>query len=201
MNKMTKRNKMILMDEIIDEYHENIRKKSAPVTLPLSEEDGQTLDRMMEFVHNSIDDEIAEKYELRPSVGIAAPQINILKRLSAISFINEHDEEIEVELINPRLVRHSTFLSYLPGGEGCLSVLREVEGIVPRYERITIVNHDREGNEVRQTFTGYAAIVVQHEMDHLDGIIFVDKINYQQPYAAPENSRPIVFPGESETTE
>ena len=185
---------MILMEDIIDEYHENIRKKAEPVTFPLSDEDQQTLHDLKEYVLNSIDDDVAEQYGLRPSVGIAAPQINILKQLSVVAAYDEHDEYFECELINPKIIRHSTFLTYLSQGEGCLSVNRDVPGIVPRYESITIRNHDYEGNTYKQTFTGYAAVVIQHEIDHLHGILFMDRINNENPYAIPKNSAPVVFP-------
>ena len=182
------------MKDIIDEYHENIRVKSAPVQFPLSEEDKQILADMLEYVENSIDEDIAEEYDLRPSVGIAAPQLNIQKQLSVVAFYDEHEEYIEIELINPKIIRYSTQQSYLPGGEGCLSVLRDVEGIVPRPARITVRNHDYDGNAYDIPLDGYAAIVVQHEIDHLKGILFVDKINPNAPFAVPENSKPIIFP-------
>jgi len=184
---------MILLKDIIDEYHENIRKPSQPVTFPLSETDKQILHDLKEYVLHSIDDELAEKYGLRPSVGIAAPQINVLKQLSVIAAYDEHGDYFECELINPRIIRHSNFLRYLPQGEGCLSVNRVVPGIVPRYESVTIRSYDYEGNPYTLSFTGYAAIVVQHEIDHLHGILFMDRINKKDPLTPPENSAPIVF--------
>lgn len=184
---------MILMKDIIDEYHENIRKPSQPVQFPLSDEDRQILHDLKEYVLNSIDDETAELYGLRPSVGIAAPQINILKQLSVVAAYDEFGEYFECELINPKIIRHSNFLRYLPQGEGCLSVNRVVSGIVPRFEKITIRNHDYDGNTYTQTFEGYAAIVIQHEIDHLHGILFMDHINPEAPLVPPANSEPIVF--------
>jgi len=184
---------MILLKDIIDEYHENIRKPSQPVTFPLSETDKQTLADLKEYVVNSVDDELAEQYELRPSVGIAAPQINILKQLSVIAAHDEHGEYFECELINPRIIKHTNYYTYLQQGEGCLSVNRLVPGIVPRYETITIRNHDYEGNAYTATYTGYAAIVVQHEIDHLHGILFMDRIDKKDPFTPPTNSTPVIF--------
>jgi len=187
---------MILMEDIIDEYHENIRKPSQPVTFPLSEEDKKILHDLKEYVLHSIDDDLAEKYQLRPSVGIAAPQINILKQLSVVAAYDEHGEYFECELINPKIIRHANFLRYLSQGEGCLSVNRQVPGIVPRYEKITIRNFDYDGNSYTRTFEGYAAIVIQHEIDHLHGILFMDRINADAPLTPPKNSAPIIFDDE-----
>jgi len=184
---------MILLKDIIDEYHENIRKPSQPVNFPLSDADKQTLHDLREYVLNSVDDELAEKYDLRPSVGIAAPQINVLKQLSFIAAYDEHGDYFECELINPRIIRHSQFLRYLSQGEGCLSVNRAVPGIVPRYESVTIRNYDYDGNPYTLTYTGYPAIVVQHEIDHLHGILFMDHINKTDPLTPPNNSEPIIF--------
>jgi len=184
---------MILLKDIIDEYHVNIRKPSQPVQFPLSETDKKILHDLKEYVLNSIDDELAEKYDLRPSVGIAAPQINILKQLSVVAAYDEHGDFFECELINPRIIRHANFLTYLPQGEGCLSVNRVVPGIVPRYESITIRNYDYDGNAYTISLTGYLAIVIQHEIDHLHGVLFMDHINKDDPFTPPKNSAPIVF--------
>lgn len=189
---------MLLMKDIIDDKHENIRKRATAVEFPLSEDDGATMDALMEYIHNSVDDDIAEKYGLRPSVGIAAPQINIQKQMAAVSFENENGEFFEYELINPQILRHSVFLTYLPNGEGCLSVPYATEGIVTRPERITVRNHKRDGTPYELQFEGYAAIVVQHEIDHLKGILFIDKINPDNPFAIPENAKPIEFPADAE---
>lgn len=192
---------MILLEDIIDEYHENIRKQSQPVQFPLSDEDKKILHDLKEYVVNSVDEVLAEKYHLRPSVGIAAPQINILKQLSVISAHDETGAYFECELINPKIIRHSNFLTYLPQGEGCLSVNRRVLGIVPRYQTITIRNHDYAGNAYTTTYTGYPAVVVQHEIDHLHGILFMDRINTSDPLTPPANSTPIVFPDDIDAAE
>lgn len=185
---------MILMKDIIDEYHPNMRKKSQPVTLPINQEDAKILDDLLEYVLNSNDEEKVELYGLRPSVGIAAPQINVLKQLCVVATYDEKGVFHQIECINPKIVRHSKFLTYLPSGEGCLSVNREIPGIVPRYEKITILNHLRDGTPYKITLEGYLAIVAQHEIDHLHGILFMDHINENDPLTPPENSAPIVFP-------
>ena len=75
---------MILMKDIIREGNPLLNEKSTDVELPLSIEDEDILNDMIEYIDNSIDEEIAEKYDLRPAVGIAAPQIGILKKMIVI---------------------------------------------------------------------------------------------------------------------
>ncbi|CAM5232446.1 peptide deformylase [Bacillus safensis FO-36b] [Bacillus safensis subsp. safensis] len=75
---------------------------------------------MIEFVKNSQDADIAEKYGLRPGVGLAAPQINISKRMIAVHCEDEDGEEYSYALFNPRIVSHSVKRAYLATGEGCL---------------------------------------------------------------------------------
>lgn len=189
---------MIKMSDIIDEFNPNIRKKSQPVTFPMSNEDKKVLADLLAYVHNSVDEEIAEKYGLRPSVGIAAPQIDVLKQLCVVSSFDENGDFFEYQFINPKIIRHSNHLSYLPTGEGCLSVNRLVEGLVPRYESVTIRNHQPDGTPYEIKLSGYAAIVAQHELDHLNGILFMDKINQEHPLLPPPNSSPLIFADEQD---
>ena len=75
---------------------------------------------------------------------------------------------------------------YVEEGEGCLSVNRPTEGIVPRHARITMEGYDTEGNKVRYRVREDLAIAFQHEYDHLNGILFTDKIDnrYKDKYRA-----------------
>ncbi|MNI39869.1 Peptide deformylase 2 [compost metagenome] len=92
----------------------------------------------------------------------------------------------EYALFNPKIISHSTAMVYLPESEGCLSVDRAVQGFVPRYEKVQIKAYDAEGNELKLRFKGFDAIVMQHEIDHLNGIMFYDRINKDNPYKLPE---------------
>ena len=100
--------------------------------------------------------------------------------------------------INPKIVSYSDELTYLPGGEGCLSVDREVKGLIHRPKKIKVQGYvyDFEKNEaVLKTVVlkGYLAVVFGHEFDHLNGILFVDRVNKENPFFVPENSKPIKF--------
>ena len=80
---------------------------------------------------------------------------------------------------------------YVELGEGCLSVNREVDGIVPRYARVTIEGYDMDGNKIKIRAREELAIAFQHEIDHLNGILFVDKIDPANPYKNMEKYRAI----------
>lgn len=178
---------MILMDDIVRDGHPALRKKSAEVSLPLSEEEKELLNKMTEFLKNSQDEEMAEKYKLRSGVGLAAPQLGINKRLIAIYF--EYDDQVyDYQLVNPKIISHSVQQAYLANGEGCLSVDEVIEGYVLRHYRVTVRAYDPEGNEVKIRLKGYPAIVIQHEIDHLNGIMFYDHINKDNPFYAPEDA-------------
>ncbi|RNA69806.1 peptide deformylase [Alteribacter keqinensis] len=173
---------MITMDDIIREGHPTLRKRAEEVSLPASNEEKKILQKMVEYLIHSQDEETAEKYGLRPGVGLAAPQINVSKRMIAVRTHDHNDELIELGLYNPKIVSHSVETTYLEGGEGCLSVDRMVEGEVPRYARIKVKATTLEGDEITLRLKGFAAIVFQHEIDHLNGIMFYDRIEGNDPH-------------------
>lgn len=182
---------MILMKDIIREGHPTLRERSEEVTFPLSEEDRELAEDLLQYVINSQDDEMIEKYDLRPGVGIAAPQINAAKRIFALHFDETSDENLSLIAINPKIVSHSVEKSYLTAGEGCLSVDRAVPGYVPRYARITIKAFNIDGEEYKMRLKGLPAIAFQHELDHLNGVMFFDHINPKNPFAEIENATAI----------
>lgn len=179
------------MKDIIREGHPTLRQRSEEVAFPLSEEDRELAEDLLEYVINSQNEEMIQKYDLRPGVGIAAPQVNVLKRIFALHFDENSGENLSLIAINPKIVSHSVERAYLAGGEGCLSVDRAVPGYVPRYARITVKAFDLEGKEYKLRLKGLPAIAFQHELDHLNGIMFFDHINPQNPFAEIENATPI----------
>ncbi|PWU69001.1 peptide deformylase [Gracilibacillus dipsosauri] len=179
---------MITMKDIIREGDPILRKVASDVELPPTAEEKNILESMLEFLKNSQDEELAKKYDLRPGVGLAAPQIGISKRMFAVHFQDFDGAEYSYGLFNPKIVSHSVAKTYLSNGEGCLSVDREVPGYVPRYQKITLKATDLNGNEVKLKLKGYAAIVFQHELDHLNGVMFYDHINKGDPFFIPDNT-------------
>lgn len=181
---------MITMDDIIREGHPTLRETAEPVEFPLDDETKKLAEEMLTFLKNSQDPEIAEKYALRAGVGIAAPQVNVSKRFFAVHLpsVDPEDDKPELSgvLFNPKIVSHSVQQQCLADGEGCLSVDREVPGVVPRHKRITVEYFDAEGNKQKERLRGYPAIVVQHELDHLNGVMFYDRIDPDNPLALPD---------------
>ncbi len=182
---------MLLMKDIIRDGHPTLRKKAEEVPVPPSEEDRLTLQRMQQFLQNSQDPKISEKYGLRAGVGLAAPQINIPKRMFVMRLTDERGRKHHYSLINPSIVSHSVEQSYLTSGEGCLSVDENIPGYVLRYARITIKGYNEDGEEIKLRLRGLPAIVFQHELDHLNGVLFYDHINKVNPFTVPSNAIPI----------
>lgn len=176
---------MLTMDDIVREGHPALREKAEKVSFPLTEEERTLAADMLEFLKNSQDPEIAEKYQLRAGVGLAAPQLAVSKRMIALLIPGEYEDdppELEAVMVNPRILSHSVEGACLKDGEGCLSVDREVPGFVVRHSRITLSYQDVEGKSYKKRFKGYPAIVIQHELDHLNGVMFYDHINEKDPF-------------------
>ena len=167
---------MLLMKDILDEKEKILREKSKEVTFPLSDETKQTVADMIEFLTNSQIEELAEKYDLRPGMGLAAIQLGIKERYFVV--VHEYDEGLfdNYVIFNPKLVSNSEEIIYVGDGEGCLSVNRDIEGIVPRYARVTVEGYDEDGNKIRIRAREELSIAFQHEIDHLNGEVFVNKV-------------------------
>lgn len=179
------------MKDIIRDGHPTLRKVAEEVPLPPSEEDKRILRSLLEYVINSQDEGIAKKYELRPGIGLAAPQINVSKRMIAVHVRDENGKLFSYALFNPKIVSHSVEKAYLVNGEGCLSVDEPHPGYVPRFARITVKGYDINGNEIKLRLKGLPSICFQHEIDHLNGILFYDHINKDNPFKPIENAIPI----------
>lgn len=181
---------MITMDDIIREGHPTLRRVADEVSFPLSDADKKVAEEMMQFLRNSQDEKIAEELNLRAGVGLAAPQIDVSKRIIALLIPGEYEDdppELEKVMFNPKIISHAIESACLKGGEGCLSVDREVPGFVVRHSRITVTFQDEKGNSCKARYKGYHAIVVQHEIDHLNGIMFYDHINAESPFSVDDD--------------
>ena len=182
---------MIKTSDILDEFNKKLRAENKDVTFPLSKEKRKLIEDMLEHLYYSQIEEYSKKYDLRPGMGLAAPQVGVNERF----FVVCHEEEENVFknyiLINPQMVSHSEELIYASEGEGCLSVNREVEGIVPRYARVTFTGYDLDGNPIKYRAREELSIAFQHEMDHLNGILFIDHIDPLDPYKNKDYMREI----------
>ncbi|MDD2585544.1 MAG: peptide deformylase [Syntrophomonadaceae bacterium] len=99
-------------------------------------------------------------------IGLAAPQIGVLRRVVVIDIGDDL-----LELINPEIIKREGEQN---GSEGCLS-LPGIVGLVNRAEKVTVTALDRNGEEISLEGSGLLARALQHEIDHLDGILFIDK--------------------------
>jgi peptide deformylase len=173
--------------KIISVPHTTLRQIAQPIT---------TYDKKTEELIQQL--EVTLKNTQNPKgVGLAAPQINISKRAFATHLPKANDdqddeEEVELELrvyLNPEIVDHSQELTLGPDPknpilEGCLSIPK-LYGPVPRWAEVTLQYQVVEDNELvtyEEVFYDYAARVVQHELDHLNGILFTDySLKYDLP--------------------
>lgn len=139
-----------------------LRSSSKPLNEKmLQEEEFQTLCRRMLATVQNPENE---------GVGIAAPQVGILRRLVAVQRFDKEGEPFEF-FINPEIVDKDSTL--VAGGEGCLSV-PEIYDDVERSQRITLRYYDTDFVQHEEVVEGFTAVIFQHEIDHLDGKLFID---------------------------
>ncbi len=139
-------------------------------------------------------DDMVETMRNAPGVGLAAPQVDVSQRVIVVEF-SEHSEDPDAPeqdpklyiVINPEIIRRSP--KTVLGTEGCLS-LPGIMGEVERYESVTVKGLDRNGNPFKKKAHGWLARIFQHEIDHLDGILFIDHATHvwrvEEPVPAEE---------------
>ena len=182
---------MLMTKDIIDEKNKILRQKSEDVIFPMDEKDKENIELMVEYLHNSQIDELAGKYCLRPGMGMSAVQIGVLKRYITIVHEYEEGKFNTYVVVNPKIVSESKEKIYVEDGEGCLSINRETIGIVPRCARVTVEGFDVDGNPIKIRAREELAIVFQHEIDHLNGILFIDRIDPKNPFKYKDTYRAI----------
>ncbi|MGD8365994.1 MAG: peptide deformylase [Desulfobacterales bacterium] len=120
-------------------------------------------------------DDMSETMYAAPGVGLAAIQVGVDQSLLVFDIADRQDGDRNLQvLINPRIVEKEGEI--LSENEGCLSV-PDFRADVKRSERILVDGFDREGKQLRFEAEGFAAIVLQHEIDHLNGTLFIDRIS------------------------
>lgn len=177
--------------KILDEKNKTLRLTSKEVTFPIDENTKKIIADMLKYLELSQIEEYSEKYNLRPGMGLAFIQLGLPKRIFVIC--NEKDDGSfeRYVVINPRIISHSEELIYVEEGEGCLSVNRPVEGIVPRYARISVEAKNENGETCTYRLREDLSVAFQHEIDHLNGILFIDKIDPKDPYKNKNRMRAI----------
>ncbi len=173
---------MLKTKDILDEKDPRVRAKNTIVDFPLCDEYRNIIPEMLKHLRYSQIEKYSKKYNLRPGMGLAAPQVGINKRFFVVCYERKEGVFDDYILINPKVISYSEEMIYAGEGEGCLSVNREVDGIVPRHARITVEGYDMDGNLIKYRVREDLAIAFQHELDHLDGILFTDHIDPKDPY-------------------
>lgn len=175
--------------KILDEKNKILREISKEVTEPLTKEEKETINQIILNLKYSQIENLSKKYDLRPGMGLAFPQIGILKRIIVIVYEYEEGKFENYVVVNPKIVSNSTEIIAAEAGEGCLSVNREVDGHVPRYARVTVEGLDTDGNKITIRAREDLSIAFQHEIDHLNGILFYDRIDKNKPFFTDDEIR------------
>jgi len=148
--------------EIIEYPHPTLLKAARSVDL------AEINDSLRSLIKNMIETMIEA-----PGVGLAAPQVNISKRLFVVDVSGDYPDRPPFALINPVILEKSGTTTF---DEGCLS-LPEFRETVPRAKKVKMQYLDEFGKKQIVEDEGFLAIVVQHELDHLDGIVAADRIS------------------------
>jgi peptide deformylase len=153
---------MALLD-IVLEGDPRLRQKATKIRAA-----DESLRKLAADMHETMDD--------APGVGLAGPQIGVMRRIIVVH-VGEHDDgepqpDVRLTLLNPEIVRGA---GREVATEGCLSIPHWI-GDVPRMASVTVKAIDLNNKPVRIKARGYLARVLQHEIDHLDGILFIDRV-------------------------
>lgn len=174
---------------ILDEKDKRLRLISEEVTFPLPKEDINRIHDMLDYLEMSQIEDIREKYDLRAGMGLAYIQLGIAKRIFVIVYEVEEGKFERYVVINPKIKSTSEEMVYVSEGEGCLSINRPTVGIVPRCARMRVVAFNEYGEEYEIRVREELSVAFQHEIDHLNGILFTDKIDPKNPFKNQEKYR------------
>jgi peptide deformylase len=153
-----------------------LRQVSNDLVFPMSTNDQELINRMVSYVDACYNGE-DKKYQIRPGIALAGPQVGLTKKVIYLHF-NIKDQEYKYLIANPKIISESMLYAYIKDGEGCLSVINDYQGVVRRRNRIIIKAYDLiNKKDIVIDAEGILAICLQHEIDHLNGILFYDKIN------------------------
>lgn len=145
----------------IRKYPDNVLKQKASPVATINQDLQDLIDDMIETMYAA------------PGVGLAAPQVGVSKRLAVIDISAKGAEIPLLVLINPVILLKEGSIEF---EEGCLS-LPEYTAKIERAEKVIVRAMDRKGRETEMEAEGLLAIAMQHEIDHLDGVLLIDRIS------------------------
>ena len=172
--------------QIAELGHPVLRKKALPV-----------LDVQDNNIQQLIDNLMATVVEVN-GVGIAAPQVYesyqifIIASYPNLRYPNAPKMDPQA-IINPRIISHSD--ERIKDWEGCLSI-PGIRGLVPRYRSIGVEYTSRDGKKEEKEFTDFIARIFQHEYDHLNGIVFLDRLESVKDIVTEKEYRKLIFKNE-----
>lgn len=140
---------------------------------PVLREKSLPVEKIDAKVRQILDDMLETMYAAH-GVGLAAPQVGLLQRMVVIDIAGKDEDPCPYKMINPKIVSHSDEMESC--SEGCLS-LPSSYAPVSRYKSVTVQYLDENGNEKSLEATDFFAKAVQHELDHLDGVLFIDHLS------------------------
>ena len=140
---------------------------------PVLRQKAEKVDAVDALIRQTLADMLETMYEGN-GVGLAANQVGLLKRLVVIDCARDEEDPQPIKMVNPEIIAHSE--NKILHNEGCLSLPREYAD-VERWEKVTVRYWDENGIEQTREADGLLAIAMQHEIDHLDGILFIDYLS------------------------
>jgi len=139
-----------------------LKQKSVPVEGPVTDEHRRLMDDMLETMYDA------------PGIGLAAIQIGVPLRIIVMDLAREGEPPAPRYFVNPEIITRTE--TTLPYEEGCLSV-PDVYEEVQRPDKVQLRYMDYNGKEIEEEAEGLYAVCIQHEMDHLEGVLFIDRIS------------------------
>jgi peptide deformylase len=140
---------------------------------PVLRKTAEPIERVDDALRRLMDDMLATMYDA-PGVGLAAPQIGISRRLIVMDAARDDEPRAPIVMVNPEILERSEELRLHE--EGCLSI-PEVTADVERPARTRVAYLDREGKPQEAELEGILSTIVQHEIDHLNGVLFIDYLS------------------------
>ena len=147
--------------------------KILEVPNPLLKKKSEKIETVTDEIRKTLDDMLDTMYDA-PGVGLAAPQVGLLKRMVVIDVTRDDEPKKPYKMINPVITAHSETTTI--HDEGCLSV-PEQYAPVERFETVTVEYTDENGEQQKLSADGLLAICIQHELEHLEGKLFIDHLS------------------------
>ncbi len=149
-------------------------RKILEIPNPLLKKTSTAIEKITPEITTLLDDMLETMYAA-PGIGLAAPQVGILKRVVVVDISRENEaKKTPYKMINPKIIEHGEETDICD--EGCLSV-PEQYAPVERFQEITVSYQDERGEEKTLKASGLLAVAIQHEIDHLNGKLFIDYLS------------------------